>query len=264
MALAVAYYFFGSAAWPRRAVQAIATPVAAFVSKVGQTLRSTETRLSGLWQAERENRELKADKRRLEGELIRLREENRSCENHEAERQKIDPAFDTTAAKVIAYDPVTHYRSLSIDRGTEDGVQADQAVLANGALVGRVLRAEPRHSQILLVTDLQSAVDVLDARSRARGTLVGLRQELSLNRERWLTRAEYVSAAEEIQPGDLLLTSGMDGVFPKGLPVGVVSRVEKDSSGLFWNAEVEPHAELSKLEEVWVITGKANSVKREE
>ena len=82
---------------------------------------------------------------------------------------------------------------------------------------------------------------------------------MGLKRERWLTEAEYVSASEEIRTGDLLLTSGLDGVFPKGLPVGVVGEVKKDHSGLFWQAEVEPYTELNKLEQVLVLWPKKSS-----
>src|SRR5262249_29712852 len=184
----------------------------------------------------------------------RLQEENQSLRQAQGQyRQNGLSTAEAKLARVVGYDPSLVYRSITIDGGSDDGLHNDQVVVAGGGGVGGILRTGSRMSQVLLVTDLHSAVDVLDARTRARGTLVGLRKQMALQRERWLTEAEYVSASEEIREGDLLLTSGQDGVFPKGLPIGIVAAVKKDSSGLFWQAEVEPYAELNKLEEVLVL-----------
>lgn len=210
------------------------------------------------WRGSQESSlELKTELAALRVEVLRLREENRALKaeaglfaEHGLREGEGRPA------RVIGYDPVPAFRSVTIDRGSEHGVKPDQVVVAGGGLVGRVMRSGHRSSQVLLVTDLNSAVDVVGARTRARGVLVGKRKEMGLRRERWMTQAEYVSATEEIAPGDLLLTSGLDGVFPQGLPVGVVGAVKKDPSGLFWQAEVDPYVELNKLEEVLVLASR--------
>lgn len=207
------------------------------------------------WRRDRQRRvELEAELAALRVEALRLREENRALKAESVLFAENGLAKgEGRPARVIGYDPVPAFRSITIDRGREHGVMPDQVVVAGGGVVGRVMRSGSRSSQVLLVTDLNSAVDVVDARTRARGLLVGKRKEMGLKRERWMTQAEYVSASEEIVSGDLLLTSGLDGVFPKGLPVGVVGAVKKDSSGLFWQAEVDPYVELHKLEEVLVL-----------
>ena len=193
----------------------------------------------------------------LRVDLIRLQEENRAIKSQkDIFSQNGLAEGEGLPARVIGYDPIPAFRSLTIDQGSQHGLKPDQVVVSSGGVVGRVMRTGELSSQVLLVTDLNSSVDVVDARTRARGVLVGKKRDMGLKRERWMTEAEYVSASEEIVAGDLLLTSGLDGVFPKGLPVGIVASVKKDASGLFWQAEVQPYVELNKLEDVLVLAPK--------
>jgi len=208
----------------------------------------------GLWGAQKENEHLKTENQELRSEWLQAKEENQKLNLRLGNIEKAPiPNPKATAARVVGYDPLPSYRSITLNRGSQDGVKKDQAVVAAGGVIGRVLKVSPNNSQVLLITDLSSAVDVLDEKTRARGTLVGLRKKIGLNRDRSLTKAEYVSGQDEIHPGDLLLTSGMDGVFPPGWPVGVVGAVQKDANGLFWQAEVEPYVEMTNLEEVLVL-----------
>ena len=241
--------------WDQRFAIAVVSPLSKLAGSASRSSADFLRRWTELRGAQRENKGLREERGRMAAELAKLREENFQLRS----RQQLfaEGGIETTAAKpvrVLGQDPSPLRRSLTIDAGREDGIEPDQVVIANGGVVGRVLQAGPERSQVLLITDLDSAVDVVAARTRARGILVGLRREMGLKRERWLTQAEYVSGSDEILAGDLLLTSGQDGVFPKGYPVGVVEKVEKDASGLFWKAEVQPYAELQKLEEVLVLT----------
>lgn len=244
-------------AWYQSLAQRLVSPAAQVFSGVAARLRGfSEGYLQ--WRGDQQRRlELEAELAALRDEAVRLREENRALKAEAgifAENGLTEG--EGRSARVIGYDPIPAFRSITIDRGSEHGVKPDQVVVAGGGVVGRVMRTGGRSSQVLLVTDLNSAVDVVDARTRARGLLIGKRKDMGLKRERWMTQAEYVSASEEIVPGDLLLTSGLDGVFPKGLPIGVVGAVKKDPSGLFWQAEVDPYVELNKLEEVVVLAPK--------
>lgn len=241
--------------WDQRMAMAVVGPVSEFTGAASRRIEGFFRHWAELRGAQRENTELKSESERIKSELIRLREENFQLRLQA--RLFAESGIEISQAKVarvVGQDPSPLRRSLTIDIGSEDGVAPDQVVVAQGGVVGRVLQAGPDRSRVLLITDLDSAVDVVAARTRARGILVGLRREMGLKRERWMTQAEYVSGSEEILAGDLLLTSGQDGVFPKGYPVGVVEKVEKDASGLFWKAEVQPYAELQKLEEVLVLT----------
>ncbi len=241
--------------WDQRMAIAVVGPASELVGSASRRVAAFIRQWTELRGAQHENLALRAESERLQSELIKLREENfqlRSQSQLFAETG-ID-ASQAKVARVLGRDPSPLRRSLTINVGRQDGIVPDQIVLAQGGIVGRVLQVGLSRSQVLLITDLDSAVDVVAARTRARGILIVLRREMGLKRERWLTQAEYVSGSDEILAGDLLLTSGQDGVFPKGYPVGIVEKVEKDSSGLFWKAEVQPYAELQKLEEVLVLT----------
>lgn len=201
---------------------------------------------------QRENDALKAERLRLLEENLGLKEKLQTI----AAGGIPDPDRESrTTARVVAYDPADPRQSLIVDKGGDDSVHPDDIVTVGGALVGRVLKVTPRFAQVLLLTDPDHSVGVTDERSRATGIVTGLKEKLSLNRERHLTKAEYLSGAEEIRAGDLLMTSGTDGVFPKGIPVGEVRLIQKDFNGMFWRAEVEPRVELSKIEFVQILPG---------
>ncbi|HWP34073.1 MAG TPA: rod shape-determining protein MreC, partial [Thermodesulfobacteriota bacterium] len=156
--------------------------------------------------------------------------------------------FSGVVATVIAVDASGWFRTVTIDRGSADGLERGLAVVTPDGVVGRTQAVASRAAKVLLITDPNSAVDALVQRSRARGVVAGrLGPELEMR---------YVHRTEDVQVGDLVVTSGVGGVFPKGLPIGVVSAVRK-TTGLFQSVEVTPAVDLSKLEEVLVVTGVA-------
>lgn len=152
------------------------------------------------------------------------------------------------SASIIAYDPSVWFRTVMINHGSNDGLQKGMGVVCAEGVVGQVVGVTPHYAKVLLITDGNSAVDVTVQRTRARGILKG-----SSGRTCYL---EYVDSREDIRPGDVIISSGLGGVFPKGLPMGRVTRVERSRPGLFQNIEVSPSIDLSKLEEVFVILQK--------
>ncbi len=253
LAITGVYWFFpvtapSGVSWHQRAAYRTLQPFALFWRKTAGATGSLYRNYLHLSAVQKENQKLKQEIKGLNIEVLRLKEAERLLASY----RKLSSLAGNTA-EVVGYDPISPFRSITINKGLNQGVREDMGVLADGALLGRVVRVGPGHAQVLLITDPDHAVDVIDERSRARGILVGLKKNLELKRERWLTKAEYFTGAEEVKVGDLLLTSGMDGVFPKGIPVGEIRSIEKDPGGLFWQAEVEPRAELTKLEEVLVL-----------
>ena len=146
---------------------------------------------------------------------------------------------------MVAFDPSGWFQTILIDKGRNDGVVLDMAVVSAEGLVGRVIGVGKHHAKVLLILDGNSAVDAYIQSSRARGVLVGLGRELCL--------LKYVQRNEDVQVGDKVISSGMGGVFPKGLLVGTVQGVVRGSSGLFQRVEVEPAVNFSRLEEVMVV-----------
>ncbi len=149
-------------------------------------------------------------------------------------------------AQVIGEDVSSWARTVTIDKGTRAGLRAGLPVVAAEGVVGRIIKAAPNSSRVLLVTDASSAIAALVQRTRTRGVARGRGVEISL---------DYALRAADIEQGDLLVTSGMGGVFPKGLLLGKVARVQRDQFGLFQHVDVAPAVDFSHLEEVLVIIG---------
>lgn len=148
-------------------------------------------------------------------------------------------------ANVIAQDLSPWFRSIVIGQGSGAGIRTGMPVITDEGLVGVVVGTTPRAAKVLLTIDLQSRVDAYVQRTRARGTLRGT--------SRQTCEFEYVLRDDDVREGDVLLTSGLGDLFPKGLVVGRVTRVERQPYGLFQRAEVKTAVDLQRLEEVFVL-----------
>ena len=151
-------------------------------------------------------------------------------------------------AQVIGEDAGNWARTIVIDKGSRVGLRNGLPVVAAQGVVGRIIKVAPASSRVLLITDASSAIAALVQRTRTRGVARGRGEDISI---------EYALRDADVQAGDLLVTSGMGGVFPKGLPLGVVESAEKDQFGLFQRVKVVPSIDFSLLEEVMVIVGEA-------
>jgi len=171
-----------------------------------------------------------------ESENIRLRNLLDFKESHK---------LNTVTARVIARDVAIDYRALRLNRGEASGISKGMAVMTSEGIVGRVFRTTRTSSEVVTLLDLNSAVDAVIERSRARGVVEGLTDETCL--------LKFVLRTDDIQVGDLLKTSGLGGIFPRGLNVGTVTKVSKKPYGISQDVEVVPKVDLSKLEEVLVV-----------
>lgn len=158
------------------------------------------------------------------------------------EQQKLQ----SVTARVIAKDVSSEFRALRINRGENAGIKKDMPVVTNEGIVGRVLRTSPSTADVITILDPLSAVDGIVARSRVRGVVEGFSDESC--------QLKFVQRTDDIQVGDELVSSGLGGVFPKGIPVGTVSKVRKKNYGISQEIEVRPAVEFYRLEEVLVIT----------
>ena len=194
-----------------------------------------------------ENRELKQEIERMRLEQVRLSEDA-----EQARRLQLLLGFKekfiskTLAAQVIGSSGSEQSRSVYIDKGSKDGIEPDQAVLTADGVVGKVLHVYGSTSLVLLINDQSSGVGVILERSRLQGVLRGT--------PLGGVAVERVMNDESVQPGERVITSGGDQIFPKGLTIGTVSGV-KAGADSFLNIIVKPAANLSKLEEVLVVTG---------
>ncbi len=149
-------------------------------------------------------------------------------------------------AQVIGEDASNWSRTIIINKGGKAGLKNGFPVVAADGVVGRIIKIAPNSSRVLLLTDASSAVAAIIQRTRTRGVARGRGHDVSL---------EYALRDGDIKTGDLLVTSGMGGVFPKGLPLARVERVEKDPFSLFQQVRAETTVDFSHLEEVMVIVG---------
>ena len=195
----------------------------------------------------------------VEGENAILRERLRSVEQRATRNRELelmnrrlkrllalqrDLPTRALAAEVAARDATVWFQSLTLNRGENDGVAPGMPVLAPEGVVGVISSTSPHASKVLLLSDPNSGVDVLVQRTRVRGIVSGLLERGAV--------LKYVKRTEDVRVGDAVIASGLDGIFPKGMPIGRVTRVSRKDRGLFIYAEVTPAANASHLEEVLI------------
>lgn len=159
-----------------------------------------------------------------------------------------DPQRTYVGAKVVGIQLApSGLQLLVIDRGSDDGVARDKPVVTAEGVVGRVHSATAHTAEVLVLTDRSSSVAVRVDRTRARANIRGLGTPGAC-------KLDYALRSEDVVEGDLLVTSGTDGVFPRGLPAGKVNELRKGAAGLFLEAGVTPLVNVTRVEEVLVIT----------
>jgi rod shape-determining protein MreC len=223
------------------------------VTPLERTLVWAQTSTRNLWHnyfylrgVRAENRSLKAQIERMNLEQVRM-----SQDADQARRLQALLAFKeqfishTMAAQVIGSSGSELSRAVYIDKGESDGIKPDMAVITADGIVGKVLRVYGSTSLVLLIDDQTSGVGAILDKTRLQGILRG--------RPSGEVVLEKVMSDETVPAGELVLTSGGDGIFPKGLRVGRVTKVSPGSE-LFLNIRVHPSADLSRLEEVLVVT----------
>jgi rod shape-determining protein MreC len=156
----------------------------------------------------------------------------------------------SVAVSVIGEDSSAWFKTLVVDRGSADGLQEGMPVLAAGGVVGRLVKVAPHSSRVLLLTDHASAIAALVQRSRARGVVRGAGGGRC--------SMEFTVKDEDVKVGDTVISSGVGGVFPKGLIIGEVTMVKKGEYGMFQTIEVRPTVNLGKLEEMLVLVRQAH------
>jgi rod shape-determining protein MreC len=210
-------------------------------------VRGTWSNYVGLRHVRAENEDLR---RRVAALEVQVQQEHALASRSERLQELMDlktqATLPTLAAEVIAGNPDPAMQTVTIDRGTADGVLADMAVIAPRGVVGRVIGPVARHAaRVQLIVDRNAAAGALSERTRAGGMVVGAEANPPL-------RMELVSNFADVKPGDHIVTSGVDGIFPKGYLIGEVERSDR-GGGLYRNISVRPAVDFSSLEEVLVV-----------
>ncbi len=221
-----------------------------------QVVFGIREKIANYWSSYMELVAVRAENQELRQQVQRLRQDISGLTNLQNENRRLlkllnlKSAFEfpSTVAQVIGEDATGWYRTLFVNRGQEDAVFTGMPVVVGQGLVGKIGRTSGNSSQVILITDPHSSLDCRVECTRDRGVVSGSLEKGCLMR--------YINEYSTVRQGDKVLSSGLDGVFPKGLPVGFIQTVRKSDQGLFLEARVVPFVNLSDLEEVLIILGK--------
>lgn len=200
------------------------------IKKENEDLKSKnlelQTRLEGMSELQLENDRLKT--------LLDFKQSNK---------------MDLTAAQIIGRDLVIDHNTVTINKGSADGLKSGEAVITVNGVLGYIFRPSLHTSHVMLITDRYAVVDGIVQRTRARGIVEG----------KSLTECalKYVEKTEDVKAGDLVVTGGLDNIFPKGFPVAVVESVERKTFSVSLKVDLKPVVDPNKVEEVFVVKNAA-------
>jgi rod shape-determining protein MreC len=198
-----------------------------------------------LQQVRQENERLRQELGQLQ---VRLQEEralaqqSRGLQHLLELRQRTELA--TTGATVIAGAAAADFRTVTVDKGTGDGLRPDQAVISPAGVVGRVIMPSARAAKVQLLIDRNASAGALVERSRAQGVVLGDGGDR--------LHMEYVSSTADVVVGDLVVTSGIEGIYPKGFVIGQIESIER-GAGMFSSIVIAPAVDYASLEDVLVV-----------
>jgi rod shape-determining protein MreC len=224
----------------------IVSPLQKYVTVSIHSLRSIWTHYFCLVSTEKENDGLKKMMAKSIYDANRCKETELANERF---RKLLDfknaTRLNSVTAEVIGKDPSQWYKTIVIDKGITEGITKGLSVVVPEGVVGQVIDASDHYAKVLLIVDSNSAVDALVQQTRAHGIIKGDAEGRCL--------LNYVSRKEIVNIGDAVVSSGLDGVFAKGLLIGKVTDIVRSKSGIFQDIEVSPFVDFDKIEEVLVV-----------
>lgn len=205
-----------------------------------------------LQEIRRENDQLKQEVTKLR---VSLEQERSVAQQTRTLQQLLDlrsaTGFETAAAMVIGSGADPEFRTITIDKGTQDGLRPDMAVMSPAGIVGRILMPTARAAKVQLIIDRDAAAGVLIERSRVNGVVEGLGSGEELGFKAGMISLNYVPSSADVKAGDRVVTSGIDGIYPKGVPVGEIQSAKRE--GGEWRIRVKPAVDFAALEAVLVV-----------
>lgn len=229
-----------------RAMIAFVAPFQELATHVVKTVQDSWWRYFFLVSVARENQQLVQQLAESQQKIIQQRElelENQRLRELLGFKRALPaPAI---AAEIIGKDPSAWFKTVLIDKGSADGLRRGMPAVSAQGVVGQIIEVTGRQSRLLLIIDRNSGADALVQRTRARGVVKGTSQN-----ECYL---DYVLHADDVRVGDLVVSSGFDGVYPKGLLIGTVTAVDFKGGDFFKDVQITPAVNFDKLEEVLII-----------
>ncbi|TVQ78600.1 MAG: rod shape-determining protein MreC [Bradymonadales bacterium] len=242
----------GRAKWIDQAFLQVFSPIQYGVAQTKIGLRSSLFVVKEMWSAREENQELRF---RLSELSLRLQQQGEIEAENTRLRELLEfrerQPMEYLVARVIAKDPSAFFKTVMIDRGRESGVEEGMPVVSAEGVVGRIQAVGPLSSRVLLINDVNSRVDAVIQRSRARTIVAGgLGGTLNLR---------FLPRRQDIRVDDLVVTSGLGESFPAGFRIGWVSEVKRDPNVVLEEAKIRAAVNFDSVEEVFVIRGRQQS-----
>lgn len=229
------------------------------ISPVQEGLASSKKNISSLWDnyllivnTSKENSILKKQISRLESDLTTMEEMRK--ENLRLKRLlnfSDEVSHQRIMAQVVGWDSANEFKVIRLNKGTNHGIQTMAPVITDHGLVGYVYRATENYSDVLTILDQNNRVDVVVERTRTHGIVEGVFN--------FKCTLKYVMRNEPVEVGDKLITAGVGGIYPKGIKVGMVTDITRESFGMTLSIEVVPTVDFDKLEEVLVLIPSTDS-----
>ncbi|HLW47627.1 MAG TPA: rod shape-determining protein MreC [bacterium] len=230
--------------WIGTAIEAVLAPPAVVLSRVSGFFADAWSFITEIGTLRTENQRLTAEVARLREENARLRpdaQENARLRTLLGFKQQLP--YRSLAARIVGRDPSQWFSTVLVDRGASEGVARDDPVITSDGIVGHVVETAGSWARVLLVSDSRSAVSAVVDRSREVGVVVGQGQTL--------LRITYLSRDADVQPGDVVVSSGLGPIYPRGLPVGTVVSVSHGT--MFQDATLRPASDVGHLEDVLIV-----------
>jgi rod shape-determining protein MreC len=220
-------------------------PMQSAVTRSVAVVTSLKDDYIALWNVRAENKRLQESIDKYLQKIGEYREEHKTnlyLEQLLDFKEKV--SFEPLSARVVGKEPAYWYQTIVVDRGRTDDVLEGMIVLAPSGVVGQVIHAGEHYSKILLANAPSSAIDAMIQKNRIRGILKGAGERGYI--------LHYVLKNVDVQEGDYIVTAGIGGVFPAGIPLGRVSKVHEKQRGMFQEIEVQPSVDFQKLEFVFI------------
>lgn len=244
--------------WLNNIISVPMKPVQGFLSSVGQKIEDILSYFKDIEDVKNENDMLRA-------EVAELKKQNREMAALESKNEELRRALNLKeqfggytihGANIIAVDPSNWFSVFKIDIGTREGIYIDSPVVTSGkGLVGRVVSADISTSNVQTIIDAQSAVSGWIAKAGGGHAIVRGDMEL---KGKGLCKMDYIPLEVDVEVGDVIETSGLGGVYPKGIVIGEVIEVRKTNSELDRYAIIQPAADFKRLEEVFILRSEKN------
>ena len=222
---------------------------------------------AGFWDSYINLVHTESDNESLRKENARLREENIGLQGILQQNARLTklvgfkqqrPIYQLEPARVIAADMSPFFRVLRLRIESEsESIEPEMPVVSAEGLVGRIERVDGKFCDVMLTVDPRSNIDVMTQINRSRGILTGTGDDRAYE-----AKISYLLRRDEVEQGELVVTSGRAGTFPKELPIGRISSIDTKSFGLYQKVTVEPIVDFSRLEEVYIITGTIENAQR--